>query len=585
LPILPIAGGAAALAAVGGLGWLFLRTPAPRLTSVTPPRVEAGQPVTLAGQGFVAEPGGNTVLFGSQPGAVTAAKKTELKAVVPASLAAGDVSLVVETKGGRSAHLVLKVFRSAKVTALEPDVAESGATILIRGEELSGQPLAVQIGGAPARVVEARPDAIHAVVPALGLPEGQKAPVVVQVGTVATKAVDLLIGRLPLVMEVAPKGGSLGERVVIKGRGFASDPAGNTVTFGGQPALVLTASATELAVVVPAPTGGDVQPDVPVVVTAGGRASTSPASFVIGRGSASSFVPRFYAAPVTEYPGEGLVFVATELAPVLLLGGKADSPTTAERAVRVAAALNTLIDGAARRPTAFELRERPEASVGVVGSVSPFLVPTPEDAAAYSKPWEGGRGPGRRVTTPALARHWAAILQDYFGLFLYRQRPLQMLALSPRGKVLGEIYADAARRAPGGMGVSSSIVLPTPASMATALRQMALVVSSEGARAAVAVEGRWEGRIEDPDSGNRRFQVRLRADGGRLVGALTMWAGAIELTSPLRDLGFDHGDVRFTAELQGTAFHFRGTLEGNTVSGTIERKGKSPVPFTLQYQE
>jgi hypothetical protein len=133
--------------------------------------------------------------------------------------------------------------------------------------------------------------------------------------------------------------------------------------------------------------------------------------------------------------------------------------------------------------------------------------------------------------------------------------------------------------------VSASLVLPTPTIMAAALRQMALVVSGESARAAVAIEGRWEGRIEDPDSGSRRIQVRLRVDGARLAGTFTTWSGTIELTSPLRDLGFDRGNVRFTADLKGTAYQFQGALEGNTIRGTIERKGKTSVAFSLQYQE
>jgi len=585
LPILPIASGAVALAVIAGLGWLFFRTAAPQLASVTPTRVEVGQPVTLAGRSFVAESGGNTVLFGDQRGIVTAATKTEIKVLVPAVLAAGEVAVVVETKGGRSTPVTLKVFRGASVKALEPDVALPGATIRIRGENLAGQPLTVQMGGAAAQVVEASADSIRAVVPALGLPEGQKVPVIVQVGASATKPVDLLIGRLPLVIEVAPKTGSLGDRVLVKGRGFDPTQAGNTVTFGGQPALVVSASPTELAVVVPASAGGEIQPDAPVVVTAGGRASTGPVTFVMARLPTSSFIPRFYAAPVTEYPGEGLAFVSTELGPVLLLGGRADSPSTAERAVKVAGALNALVAGAATKPTSFEYRERPEPSVGVVGTVSPFLVPTADDAAAYSKPWEGSHGGGRRLGPPSLARQWASILQDYFGLFLYRQRPLQMLALSPRGRVLSEIYAESARRAPGGTGVSASLVLPTPTSMAAALRQMALVISGESARAAVAIEGRWEGTIEDPDSGSRRIQVRLHVDGARLAGTFTAWSGAIELTSPLRDVSFERGNVRFTADLKGTAYQFQGTLEGNTVRGTIERKGKPSVAFSLQYQE
>jgi hypothetical protein len=251
----------------------------------------------------------------------------------------------------------------------------------------------------------------------------------------------------------------------------------------------------------------------------------------------------------------------------------------------VATALNALVSRAASKPPAFELRERPQPSVGVVGEVSPFLVPTPEDAAAYSRDWETGRGAGRRVSPAAVARHWAALLQDYFGLFLYRQRPLKMVAVSPRGRVLTDIYSEANRRSPGGVNIPTSQVLPTPAGMAASLRLMALVASGEPGRAAVAVEGRWDGTLEDPDLGTRRFELQLRTEGGRLVGALTTWRGKIELKAPVRDIGFDRGSVRFTADQQGTAYHFKGTLEENTVTGTIERAGKPAASFTLRFVE
>jgi hypothetical protein len=184
-----------------------------------------------------------------------------------------------------------------------------------------------------------------------------------------------------------------------------------------------------------------------------------------------------------------------------------------------------------------------------------------------------------------VARHWAALLQDYFGLFLYRQRPLRMAAITTRGKVLTEIYGEANRRSPGGTNVPSGLVLPTPAGMATALRQLALVVSGEAGRSAVAVEGRWDGTIEDPDLGTRRFELQLRTEGGRLAGTLTTWRGKVEVKAPVRDVGFDRGNVRFTADQQGTSYHFKGTLEGNTVTGAIDRAGKPSARFTLTFVE
>ena len=585
IPVVPILGGLAGLAVVGALVWFFvLRKTPPELATVAPTTVAAGDVVTLAGRNFAGDAASNTVLFGSLKAQVTEAGPTALKAVVPDGLKA-QVPVVVQTQQGRSKPLSVTVRVSATATAVTPDVAMAGQVVLVRGQGLEGQTLSAQVAGISSPLVEATAEGARVTIPAVPLPEGSKAQLVLSAGGGPPRTFDIYIGRLPLVTGVEPKRGAVGERVVLSGRGFLPDPLANAVSFAGQPALVLKATTTELTVIAPPPPPDAIQPELEVVVTTGGRASTGSAGFGMMRGSSSGFVPRFFAAPVTEFPGAGYAFVSSEIGPVLLLGGAAEAASTAERAVAVAEALNALVAGAHARPPAFELREKPQPGVGVVGDVRTFLVPTPEDAEAYSKNWETGRGAGRRVAPAAVARHWAALLQDYFSLFLYRQRPLKLAAISPRGKVLTEIYGEANRRTPGGPNVPTSVVLPTSASMAAALRQAALVVSGELGRAAVAVEGRWDGTMDDPDFGKRAFQVQLRNQGGRLAGTLTTWRGSIELKSPLRELGFERGNVSFTADLQGTAFRFRGTLENNTVTGGIERAGRPAVPFTLQFVE
>jgi hypothetical protein len=585
IPILPILGGTAGVAAVAGLVWFFfIRGTPPEVASLAPNRVEAGQAVTLVGKHFAGDASANTVLFGAVRAQVTKASDTLLEVVVPAGVKA-QVPVVVQTKGGRSNPLMLTVLGTAQATGLEPDVAMPGQVVFVKGAGFQDQKITARVGGVVATAVEATAEGVRVTIPVVPLPEGSPTTLELQAGNTASRSFDLYLGRLPLVIAVEPPRGFVGDRVVLQGRGFRPDPLANTVTFATQPALVLSATATELAVVAPPPPAGDIAPELPIVVTVAGRASSSGPTFALQRGATSGFVPRFFAAPVTEFPGSGLVFVSTELGPVLLLGGPAEAPSTTERAVKVAAELNKLVTGAASKPPAFELRERPLPSVAVVGEVSPFLVPTAEDAAAYSRDWEKGRGAGRRLSPAAVARHWAALLQDYFGLFLYRQRPLRMVAVSPRGKVLTEIYSEAKRRSPDGVDVPSSLVLPTPAAMAENLRLLALVASGEAGRAAVAVEGRWDGTIDDPDQGTRGFDLQLRSEGGRLAGTLTTWRGGVELKAPVRDIGFDRGSVRFTVDQQGTAYRFKGTLEENTVTGTVERAGKPPASFTLRFVE
>jgi len=584
IPVLPIAGGLLALLAIGAAGWwFFLRSTPPVLTTIRPKTVEPGQAVTLAGENFATEPAGNTVMFGTHKAVVSAATETSLQVVVPDGL--GDTATVpvsVQTADGRTSAVPVTLMQDPRVTALEPDVALPGQPVVIRGDNLEGQ-VTVTIGDAPAEVTETSEGLVRVVVPDLGLREGRATNVVVKAGAVAAKPVELIIGRLPLLLELAPTKGPVGERVVIKGRGFAPEPGGNAVTFGGAPALVLSATPTELTVAAPATHTG-ATPEVPVVVTSGGKASSSAMLFMTTHATTSSFRPRFFPAPTPEFPGEPLAFVSTELAPVLLLGGPGQSTSTAARAADVADKLNALVDSASSRPIEIEFRGNPP-SVGVAGEVDTLLAATADDAAAYAKPWEPGSRSGPRLNTRAVARHWAALLQDYFGLFMYRRRPLSILALSRRGEVFKEIYGESARRAAGGRGISTNIVYPTSEMMARKLRLAALVPSTGEPNEAVAVEGRWSGTLEDPDTGSYRFEVRFRLHGRKLAGSFTAWRGKIAARAPLRNISFRQGTLKFTVDLRGTALEFEGVLEDTTIGGTARQQGRSPAPFTLQYVE
>ena len=104
---------------------------------------------------------------------------------------------------------------------------------------------------------------------------GQGVTVSLRLGNEQAKPATLFLGQLPFLLEAVPARGEAGERVVLKGRGFDPDPAGNLVMFGDRPALVLQASAKELTVAVPGMPGRP-QFDLPIVVRAKGRRLDEP---------------------------------------------------------------------------------------------------------------------------------------------------------------------------------------------------------------------------------------------------------------------------------------------------------------------
>ena len=566
----------------------LFKTP-PQAESIMPPKAEPGRTVTITGAGFDSDAPRNTVRFGDQVGTVTSANPTQISVTVPAGLAAAgplDVPVVVENRGGESKPLSLRVYRSPQVSGIEPDVAMPGEVITIMGLNLDGKPLTVSISGMLAEVKEQEPGTIKVVVPAAPVPEGRTVPVNVQIGGETGKPAELVIGRLPLVTSVSPGQGGAGQRVAIKGRGFEALARDNVVTFGAQVALVLAASATELTVAAPAPPIGESQLKVGVAVKAAEKTSSSETAFVLTRGSAAIFVPRFYATPVSGDEDGVLAFVSTDLGPVLLLGGRGEAPSTAERAVQVAAALNALVDQSSSKPPSFEFRKDGPPAVGVAGAAAPLLAATAEDAAAYQRPLEGAKA--RRGGSPRLvAQHWAALLQDYWSLFVLRQRPLKALELTPRGKVLTDIYAEALRTAGAGNGVPARTVLPPSTSVAKGLRELALLLPTEGqGRAGAALEGLWAGTMAE-GSLTKAIKVRLRYEGARLVGTLSTQAGKAEMNAPLKAVSADKGSVRFSVDIAGGARVFRGTVEAGSLTGTIQKAGDRSASgsFAIKFVE
>ena len=130
-------------------------------------------------------------------------------------------------------------------------------------------------------------------------------------------------------------------------------------------------------------------------------------------------------------------------------------------------------------------------------------------------------------------------------------------------------------------------VIPPSSTLAKGLRELALLLPTEGqGRAGAALEGLWQGTMAEGTK-TRAIKVRLRYEGARLVGTLSTQSGAAEMNTPLKDVSVDKGNLRFGVDLSGTAQVFRGAVEAGAITGTVQKTADKSASgsFTLKFVE
>ncbi len=440
LPLRAIAVAVVGIALVAAAAWFALGhfTSKPELVSIGPGQSPPGLALTLNGQRFHPEPARNTVWFADRPVPASSVSEGTLRVTVPALSSPGPVQVSVETPRGRSNAIPFVLLSPLAATALEPPGALPGDEVVLRGKGLGDDALTVTVGGQPTTIISATDDSVRFEMPRIEGEPGSVHPVVAMLPARTTAPLDLVLGRLPLVASFNPPRAAAGEILVIQGRGFSPEPAGNVVTFDGVPALVGQALAEELTVFTPTPVRRQERTLAQVVVSAGGRTS-DPVVYPLLRLLAGSYVLRFFPAASGEGGVPGQAFVATEIAPVIFLTKSGDS-TAAGRALRACKLLNTAVDRArGGEDVTFAALQRPAIGVGIAGGAEIIVQVTAQDAAAYA----AAPGVPPRGVPPApldLAAYWAALLNDYLIVCTGRDRPSHVAALSPEsGRALAQL--------------------------------------------------------------------------------------------------------------------------------------------------
>jgi hypothetical protein len=206
---------------------------------------------------------------------------------------------------------------------------------------------------------------------------------------------------------------------------------------------------------------------------------------------------------------------------------------------------------------------------------------TPDDSSAYAAP------PGTNVhagvpSLQALADHWAALLNDCVAVFVQNEKPMRLMALSSRGRALLELRSALGWRA--GSGIPTEKVGSLSADLLQRVHEASLVVGGAGQGSpAAAVEGTWEGQMED-SAGPRAIVVKLRAEGAALTGRLTNQTSALSAEVALRDISFKGNVLRFTLPAGAASRVFVGNVAGSTVTGTLHASANGPSvgSFTLR---
>ena len=313
-------------------GMNFTVVVSPTITSLTPSSGEPGASVSIAGSNFTSSVG--TVTFNGLPASTTSWTNTNITAVVPNGATSGNV---VVTSGGLQSNGAAFTVLVPTISNTAPTSGVAGTIVTLTGSNFGGSAGTVTFGGQSATINSWADGSIQAVVPASastgnivvghgGLQSngvlftvaeqtfsgpvsysydelGRLVGAVANSGDAIGYSYDAVGNILSLtryaagqstIFEFHPKSGPIGTSVSISGSNFSANPAQDTVSFNGTPAVVNSASTTSLVVAVPsgATTGT-------ITVTSPSGSVTSSDSFTVtnsdGKPRIDSFTPQIVA--------------------------------------------------------------------------------------------------------------------------------------------------------------------------------------------------------------------------------------------------------------------------------------------------
>jgi hypothetical protein len=248
-------------------GVLFTVLLNPHIASLSPTAGGVGTAVTISGTNFGSTQGGSTVSFNGTAAIPLSWSGTSILAPVPAGATTGNV--VVTVGGNPSNGVSFTVTAAPGLSVLSPVFGGPGTVVTITGAGFGSTQgsSSVTFNGTAATPTNWVAGQIVAPVPA-GASTGN---VAVTVNALQSNGLLFTTGS-PIILNLSPPSGAVGDLIGIIGTGFGSAQGNSTVTFGGTviPAYSWGSDGTIITIQVPS---WAVAGQVPVQVTVNGIAS------------------------------------------------------------------------------------------------------------------------------------------------------------------------------------------------------------------------------------------------------------------------------------------------------------------------
>lgn len=227
----------------------FTVIPYPEIINFDPLTGVAGSIVIINGRNFSNVAEANVVKFNMTQATVTHATSTTLTVNVPLSAETGKITV---TSNGASAmsSMDFAVLPSPAITSIAPLAGIPGTLVTITGRNFATEPdeNIVKFNGSPAAITTVSSTQLTVMVPQ----QANTGKISIMVNGIETiSSEDFIVHNAPIITSFSPLSALTGSALSIEGVNFSLIPENNIVKFNDVPAVVLSASGTNLVVSVP----------------------------------------------------------------------------------------------------------------------------------------------------------------------------------------------------------------------------------------------------------------------------------------------------------------------------------------------